>query len=280
MASTITEAASQSPTSPASQSRPTQPAASQSPTSSASESPGAKHQAWPEQVKWVYILCNPQHEKARFERIIIHMIMRGVPKDRIRVCGPTWGDTLDAQTIFKVYDPFLKRGDLPPFCYKSARLSKGEVSLVLNFFAAVQNAAKDVSGDEMVLVFESDAYIRRDFVPRLQETIAQAARKEPDWTCVSLGEGVGTRGVPASRSYSAATQVIASPTPWGYRCCDAMLFRGSYLQGLVKTLLPFKECLDWELNFQSMLNKGKTLWVDPPLAEQGTTHGREETFLR
>jgi hypothetical protein len=265
MASTITEAA---------------PAASQSQSAAPIASESRAPPAWPEQVKWVYILCNPQHEKARFERILVHMVMRGVPKERIRVCGPTWGDTLDTQTIFKVYDPFLKRGDLPPFCYKSARLSKGEVSLVLNFFAAVQNAAKDISGDDMVLVFESDAYIRRDFVPRLRETIEQAAKAESAWTCVSLGEGVGTRGVPASRSYSAPTQVMASPTPWGYRCTDSMLFRGSYLQSLVKTLLPFKESLDWELNFQSMLNKGKTLWVDPPLAEQGTTHGREDTLLR
>ncbi len=246
----------------------------------ASKSHSAKPNAWPEEVKWVYILCNPQHEKARFERIIPHMIIRGIPKERIRVCGPTWGDTLETQTIFKVYDPFLKRGDLPPFCYKSARLSKGEVSLVLNFFAAAQNAAKDISGNDMVLVFESDAYIRRDFVPRLRETIAGAAAAEAEWGCVSLGEGVGTRGVSGTRSYSAPTKVFPSPHTWPYRCTDSMLFRGSYLQSIAKTLLPFKESLDWELNFQNMLNRGKVLWVDPPLAEQGTTHGREDTLLK
>ena len=248
-----------------------------SPAASQSQSPPA----WPEEVKWVYILCNPQHERARFERIIPHLIVRGVPKERIRVCGPTWGDTLDTQTIFKVYDPFLKRGDLPPFCYKSARLSKGEVSLILNFFAAIQNATKDaeLKDTDSVIVLESDAYIRRDFVPRLQETLAGAANAADNWGCVSLGEGVGTRGVPASRSYSAPTQVMKSPTPWGYRCCDSMLFRGAYLRDIVKTMLPFKEALDWELNFQNMLNKGTILWVDPPLAEQGTTHGREDTHL-
>lgn len=237
--------------------------------------------AWPEEVKWVYILCNPQHEKARFERILPHLLLRGVPKERIRVCGPTWGDTLDTQTIFKVYDPFLKRGDLPSFCYKSARLSKGEVSLILNFFAAIQNAAKDadLKDTDSIVVLESDAYIRRDFVPRLKETLAGAANVAEGWGCVSLGEGVGTRGVPASRSYSAGTQVMKSPTPWGYRCTDSMLFRGEYLRAISKTLLPFKESLDWELNFQNMLNKGTILWVDPPLAEQGTTHGREDTHL-
>ena len=271
MSAEATKPASESPAQPASKSHSASP--------NASKSPGAAHQAWPEEVKWVYILCNPQHEKARFERIIPHMILRGVPKERIRVCGPTWGDTLETQTIFKVYDPYLKRGDLPPFCYKSARLSKGEVSLVLNFFAAAQNAAKDLSGNDMVLVFESGAYIRRDFVPRLRETIA-GANAEAEWGCVSLGEGVGTRGVPATRSYSAPTKVFPSPHTWPYRCTDSMLFRGTYLQSLTKTLLPFKESLDWELNFQNILHKGKVLWVDPPIAEQGTTHGREDTLLR
>jgi hypothetical protein len=258
------------------------PAASQSqaaPPASESKSPAT--QAWPEEVKWVYILCNPQHEKARFERILPHLVVRGIPKERIRVCGPTWGDTLETETIFKVYDPFLKRGDLPPFCYKSARLSKGEVSLILNFFAAIQNATKDadLKDTDSVLVLESDTYIRRDFVPRLKETLDGATKESETWGCVSLGEGVGTRGVPASRSYSAPTQVMKSPTPWGYRCCDSMLFRGSYLRDIVKTMLPFKEALDWELNFQNILNKGTVLWVDPPLAEQGTTHGREDTYL-
>ena len=262
----------QSPAGPASQSHSASP--------NASESPVAQQPAWPEEVKWVYILCNPNKERARFERIIPHLIIRGVPKDRIRVCGPTWADTLDTQTIFKVYDPFLRRGDLPTFCYKAARLSKGELSLMLNFFAAIQNASKDLSGNDMVIILESDAYIRRDFVPRLRETISGAFTADADWGCVSLGEGVGTRGTSATRSYSAPTQVFPSPHIWGFRCADSLLFRASYLQGMLKTFLPFKECLDWELNFQNMLNKGKVLWVDPPLAEQGTTHGREDTHLK
>jgi hypothetical protein len=59
-----------------------------------------------------------------------------------------------------------------------------------------------------------------------------------------------------------------------------MLLRGSFVQKLAQTLLPFKESLDWELNFQAMLHGAKVLWAEPPLAEQGTTHGRDETFLR
>jgi hypothetical protein len=235
---------------------------------------------WPDEVKWVYCICNPQKEKERFERFLPHFVIHGIPKERLRVSGPTWADTLDAATIFKVYDPFLKRGDLPTFCYKAARLSKGELSLILNFFSAIQHAAKDISGDDMILIFESDAHIRRDFVKRLGEVVAAAKAADPAWCAVSLGEGVGTRLPGSAKSYYAPTQVAPAPSTWGFRCTDSMLLRGSFVQKLAQTLLPFKESLDWELNFQAMLHGAKVLWAEPPLAEQGTTHGRDETFLR
>lgn len=234
---------------------------------------------WPDAVKWAYVLCNPQKERARFERILPHLVTHGIPKERVRVSGPTWADTLDVETIFKVYDPFLKRGDLPTFCYKADRLSKGEISLILNFFASLQHAAKDLADSDMILLFESDAYIRRDFKKRLVETIEAATAAEPDWGCVSLGEGVGTRLPGPSKSYYGPTRVEPAPSTWAYRCADSLLLRGAYVKKLVQTLLPFKECLDWELNFQNMLHGGKVLWVEPPLAEQGTTHGREDTYL-
>ncbi len=235
---------------------------------------------WPDAVKWVYVLCNPEKERARFERILPHLVTHGVPKERVRVSGPTWADTLETETIFKVYDPFLKRADLPTFCYKADRLSKGEVSLILNFFASLQHASKDLGDNDMILLFESDAYIRRDFVKRLGDTVVAAAACEPNWSCVSLGEGVGTHLPGSSNSYYAPTQVGPAPSTWGFRCADSLLLRGAYVKKLVQTLLPFKECLDWELNFQNMLHGGKVLWVEPPLAEQGTTHGREDTFLK
>jgi hypothetical protein len=236
---------------------------------------------WPDEVRWVYVLCNPTHEKERFERIIPHLLMRGIPKERLRVCGPTWGSELDAQTMLRVYDPFLPRGDFPTFTYKSARLSKGEVSLVLNFYAAIQNAKKDLSGSDCILVLESDAWLRRDFVARLKDTlIAAKATGGGEWDYLSLGEGVGTRVPGMSKSYYGATKVFPAPHRWVFRCTDSMVFSARFVDRLATTLVPFKECLDWELNFQAILHQAKAMWVDPPLAEQGTTHGREDTFLK
>jgi hypothetical protein len=58
-----------------------------------------------------------------------------------------------------------------------------------------------------------------------------------------------------------------------------MLFTAEYMQKLSKTFTPFKEIIDWEMNFQLMYHKGVALWADPPLAEQGTCYARTETSL-
>jgi hypothetical protein len=58
-----------------------------------------------------------------------------------------------------------------------------------------------------------------------------------------------------------------------------MLFSLPFLEKLVKTFIPFKEIIDWEMNFQNILHSGKALWADPPLAEQGTCFNRLVTSL-
>jgi hypothetical protein len=58
-----------------------------------------------------------------------------------------------------------------------------------------------------------------------------------------------------------------------------MLFKSDYMKRLEKTFVPFKEIIDWEMNYQLMLHKGVALWADPPLAEQGTCNSRLVTSL-
>ena len=58
-----------------------------------------------------------------------------------------------------------------------------------------------------------------------------------------------------------------------------MLFRGEFLGKIAQTLIPFRECLDWELNYQLAAHRGIALWADPPLAEQGTGRYRDVTLL-
>jgi hypothetical protein len=182
--------------------------------------------------------------------------------------------------IFSVYNPYLGRGQLPTFTFKGAGLTRGEISLGINFGSAVADAVKRLEGGEppgLVITLESDVWLREDFVPRLHDLLRSA---EPAaWDYISLGEGVGTRPHGAPLSYYAPTKTYVPPHQWVFRCTDSMLFTTDFLKKLVKTYIPFKEIIDWEMNFQLMVNHGKALWADPPLAEQGTWNNRLMTSL-
>lgn len=229
---------------------------------------------WPSQVDKVLLLVHTVHEKERYERLVPHLLSRGIPADKILCCAPTWGSELTSELIFQVYDPYC-RGGIPIFTWKARCLSKGEISLVLNFFAAAKLACDQ--GWTTVLIFESDSWLREDFVPRLHDLFQDLAPKE--WDYVSLGEGVRTRPPTCEPSLYAPTKAYVPPHQFVFRCTDSMLFKVSYLRQILSTLIPFRECLDWELNLQTMSHKGKALWADPPLAEQGTAVGRQETTL-
>jgi hypothetical protein len=233
---------------------------------------------WPKEIPSVYMLCHPEKEVKRFRRLIPHMIMRGIPKEYLRFVAPTWSDTLEDSIIFKVYDPYLNRGVIPPFSFKSSCLTKGEISLILNFYSVVQHASTNNKDDQATLVLESDSYLRRDFVPRIIKIMQDLSGQ--DWDYVSLGEGVGTRPPGCETSYYGEQKLYKPPHSWVFRCTDSMLFSQKFIKKLAKSLLPFRECLDWELNFQLAFHQGKALWADPPISEQGTCFKRYGTSLK
>lgn len=229
---------------------------------------------WPDEIDKVYLLVHQQKEKDRFERLVPHFVSRGVPIEKIQVCAPTWGDELTSDTIFKVYDPFCRLG-MPNFTFKARCLSKGEISLVLNFYFAARDAVE--KGYKRVLIFESDTWLRQDFLPRFCDLLSDL--KDKEWDYVSLGEGARTRPEGCPPSMFASTKAYKPHHQFVFRCTDSMMFQVSYLQKILTTLFPFRECLDWELNVQTMAHKGNSWWADPPLAEQGTAVGRQETTL-
>jgi hypothetical protein len=230
--------------------------------------------SWPDAIKTVYVLCHPEKETARYNRLIPHLTAVGIPADRIQICAPTWGADLTVDQIFAGYNPYLKR-EVPAFTFKAACLTRGEISLGLNFAAAVKRAAEGPEG--LVLTLESDVWLREDFVPRLKALLEDAAGRP--WDYISLGEGVGTRPPGAPTSYYAPTKAYTPPHQWVFRCTDSMLFTTDYMKRLHTTFLPFKEIIDWEMNYQLMKHQGKAFWADPPLAEQGTCYSRLITSL-
>jgi hypothetical protein len=142
---------------------------------------------------------------------------------------------------------------------------------------AVHQALELAGNPEIFMFFESDVVLREDFLERLG-TVLNDARSR-DWDYISLGEGVGTRPKDAPFGYFGPTALYKPPHQWVFRCTDSMLFRRSFLEKLRQTLLPFRECLDWELNFQMLLHRGVALWADPPLVEPGSGRWRSLSLL-
>ena len=135
----------------------------------------------------------------------------------------------------------------------------------------------DLSGSDSILVFESDVHLRRDFTQRLSSIIADLSGQE--WDYVSLGEGVGTRPLDVDSSYYTPSKLYKPPHKFVFRCTDSMLLNRKFIEKLHKTFIPFKESLDWELNYQMMIHDGVSFWADPPLAEPGTNFSRDVSTL-
>ena len=225
--------------------------------------------SWSNEIKKVYVICHNVKEKERYDRLIVHLKEIGIPNDVVLFMAPVWSDELTNELIFNVYDPFLPR-PVPGLTFKGRGLSKGEISLGLNFYACVRDAVEN--SYNKIVILESDIWLRNNFIECLNDLLADL--KEKDWDFVSLGEGVGTRPPNAPKSYYSKTKAYVPPHNWVYRCTDSMMFQLPYLQKLVKTFIPFREIIDWEMNFQNILHNGKALWADPPLAEQGTCYSR------
>jgi hypothetical protein len=223
-----------------------------------------------------YVMCNPEYEPIRYQLLLKHLPARGIPLEKVKFVHGPWGSEITSETYFSVYDPYNHRfGSDTALCFKAARLLKAEVSLILSFHKALHMALED--GVETAIFFESDVILRDDFLPRLKIVLEECASKE--WDYISLSEGVGTRPPGHDASYFGPTKVYEAPHRFVFRCCDSMLLRRSFLEKLSQTLLPVRECLDWEMNIQMMIHGGKSLWVDPPLVEPGSGRWRTLSLL-
>jgi hypothetical protein len=230
--------------------------------------------SWMEEIDKIYVLVHPEYEKDRFERMKVHMSSLGLPMNKVLFAAACWGSELKSADIFNVWDPYLRPG-IPTLTWKCRCLSKGEVSLVLNFYAVIKDAVKNKYSK--IIILESDVFLRSDFTTCLNDLMIDL--KDKPWDYVSLGEGIGTRpsGVPGS--YWSPTKAYPAPHQFVFRCTDSMLLRGEFLEKLLGTLIPFRECLDWELNYQLAVHRAVALWADPPLAEQGSSRNRIASLL-
>ena len=230
-----------------------------------------------DKIDAIYLLCHPEKEFSRWQRLLEHLTHRGIPSDKLVCIGKTWGDELN-EKVLELYDPFLQRNGCPYLSWKGRALSLGEISLVMNFWSGVDHVLQH--NHKYVMFLESDVFLRDDFVKRIDDLMIILEGKP--WDFVSLSDGVGTHATRddiKTNSVYAPTGVYKPPHQFPFRCTDSMLFRVDILRRMRQTAFPFSECLDWELNYQLGSHGGIALWVEPHLVEQGTGKQRMMSSL-
>lgn len=219
------------------------------------------------------IIASRDKEPERCKRLETHLTKNGIPLSKIHYVAPTWSDTLTSQEIFKHYDPFAQR-PIPCLTYKGRCLTLGELSLIFNFWAAVDKAI--AMNIENVIIFESDVILRPDFTERLQTVLD----KDDRWDYISLSDGVGTHAPRENTSLYAESVLLPAPHQFCFRTTDSMLFKTDFLRKIRRTAFPCRECLDWELNYQCMINNGRAFWIEPHIVEQQSLKGILTSSLR
>ncbi len=175
----------------------------------------------------------------------------------------------------EVYDPWQIRQGWPSFTWKNRCMIKGEISLVLNFYAAMKDALRE--GYKTVIILESDVVLRPDFEVRLLK-LFECLEGDDTWDYVSLSDGIGSHADEYTGPYM-EQKVCKPPHTFPFRCTDSMLFQTRIFEKISQTLIPFRDCLDWEMNFQFLVHGGRALWAEPHLVEQGTTKNRAVSYL-
>jgi hypothetical protein len=231
-----------------------------------------------DKIDALYLIAHPIFESKKIERLLVHLqkYFPSLGSNKIILAAPSWGSELTSHDCFTLYDPWLARPGWPNFTWKNRCLIKGEISLVINFYTVMKTALE--KGHKTILVLESDIFLREDFEERLLKLFSELETQKKEWDFISLSDGISSHSDKYTGVYMEQT-VCNPPHQFVFRCTDSMIFRTDIFRKIMPTILPFRECLDWELNFQFLLHGGKALWAEPHLVEQGTAKNREISGL-
>jgi hypothetical protein len=205
----------------------------------------------------IYIQGELKHTESEFYTLLPAFLSAGYKKDDI-VCVPFMNTgELSCDSIFNIYDPFLPRGKLPLLDSKATHLPLKDIIHMCSFVTILQNASTlDFPDESMILIMDARAVPRRDFHDRLKGLLGLS------WDCLSLAYDPPVLAEDAS--YFADSEILEHE-PASAMTSRAVALRLSYVKKIVKTILPFREPMDYELVFQTLLHKTRPQYVFPPL---------------
>lgn len=187
------------------------------------------------------------------------LLSTGFQKDDIARIQPIDPHNLTCESIFNIYDPFLKRGKIPPFSPMAAHLPMASIAEMYTFANIIQNAATlSAPEDNVIIILDSRAIARRDYFTKLRDTI------EKGWDCLSLAHNPATLPSDADTSIFSDSQIYEHE-PMTPITSGALALRLSYVKKIVKTILPFRDPLNYELIFQTLVHKVTPKYLYPPI---------------
>jgi hypothetical protein len=223
---------------------------------------------WPAPIDHAYILCDPAKEPDRAAYLRAWLRDNEIDPSCYTMGLYCYKDTLSEEEALRVYNPWVNRKPIElqrnQFSYN---LKLGEISLVLNWAKAAEAAVK--AGHAVVMFLESDVRFHDGFLTDLAKSFESIKTK--NWDFLSLSEGSGLR--PNRPSGDSCLAWFQAPYYYHTRTTDAMIFKGTMIEKILKTLYPFAEVNDWELNYQLTLHSSQSYWLDPPILYQGSTKG-------
>jgi hypothetical protein len=229
---------------------------------------------WPKPIDHLYVLCEQREEPDRAAYLKNWFATHGVDDSCWSFVNKCYGKNLSAADAHAAYNPYVDRKPVEAMRnFNSYNMKPAEISLCINWEHAARAAVKD--GHKIVMIFESDVIFLDGFLDNLAEAMNILTSNKSDWDFLSISSGAGLR----PRRPSNDEKLGWFPSAGFYvhtRTTDAMIFKVSMLEKIVRTFLPVAEVLDWELNYQLTLHESKTLWLDPPIVRQGSSiHTRE-----
>jgi hypothetical protein len=205
----------------------------------------------------IYIQGDLKHSETEFYTLLPALLSAGFQKDDM-VCIPHIKEgVLSIDSVFNIYDPFLPRGKLPLLDSNGPHLPFSKIIHMCTFVSTLHNAATlDLPDESMILILDARAVPRRDFHGRLKDLVGMP------WDCLSLAYSPPV--LKEDASYFADSEILEHELTSAITS-GAIALRLSYVKKIVKTILPFREALDYELMFQTLIHKTKAQFVFPPI---------------
>ena len=157
-------------------------------------------------------------------------------------------------------DPISRKEKLKRFHnHESKSISSAEESLAWKHFLFLKRVSE---GERPGLVLEDDAILSDNFVDVVNNILVTK-----NWDAVFPGSGCNLR--------SNGRGLIRVQHP-ASKCTDAYIVTVDAAKKLYSTMSlvdGVSLAIDWELNYQLMINDLKVYWLEPPIVRQGSQDG-------